>query len=271
MMSSVTLDSAAMAALFERFAPPEAAGVLLAGSRARGAAGLYSDVDWIRLAGDDAGLPGDGSYLIDERLIVVSTLGPSFVEQIFSEPKSACDFVAGLRSAQILLDRAGELARLQRRARDFVWDSAMQHKANLWAADQMVGIIEEAQKGLEGLRRNDIGRMLNARFGLSWILSTIMRVHRGVLLSGDNGIWDEVNRAVGETTEWVRLRRTAFGIEDASERAPLLREQIVAGLRLYVLTANELDSGMPEREQELVRATVRRIEQALREGGHVPA
>jgi hypothetical protein len=156
---------------------------------------------------------------------------------------------------------------LQRRAHDFVWDSAMQSKANRWAAEQMVGIIEEAHKGLEGLRRNDIGRMLNARFGMSWILSTIMRVQRGVLLTSDNGVWTEVNRAVGETTPWVRVRRTAFGIEDAAGRTPTLREQVVAGLKLYVLTARYLEKALPGREGELVRETVSRIEEELERSG----
>jgi hypothetical protein len=139
----------------------------------------------------------------------------------------------------------------------------MQHKANLWASEQMVGIIEEAHKGLEGLRRNDIGRLLNARFGLSWILSNIMKSYRGVLLSGDNGIWDEVNRAVGETTPWVRYRRLAFGIEDATGRTPTLREQIIAGLHLYVLTAHDLDRAMPPDARYLVGETVVRIEEEL--------
>lgn len=257
-----------MAALLERFAPVEAAGVMLTGSRARGNAGPFSDVDWIRLARDEKDLPGDGSHLIDGRLVVVGTLKPAFVETIFNEPQVACDFIMGLRTAQILLDPVGKLAHLQRRARDFVWDAEMQNKANRFAAEQMVGIIEEAHKGLEGLRRNDIGRMLNARFGLSWVISWIVKVQRGVLLSGDNGVWDEVNRAVGETTPWVRYRKAAFAIDDGSGRPPMLREQVIAGLRLYVLTARMLERALPEQEGELVRATAMRIEEELERIGH---
>lgn len=264
----VTLDKQMMAELFERFAPEEAAGVFLAGSRARGNAGPFSDVDWIRVARDDAHLPGDGSYLIEGRLVVVNTLTVAFVETIFTEPKTACDYVMGLRTAQILLDGEGTLAALQRRARDFVWDAAMRQRANLWASQEMVGIIEEAHKGLEGLRRNDVGRMLNARFGLSWVLSTIMRVQRGILLSSDNGIWDEVNRAVGETTPWVRYRRAAFGVEDEHGQPIPLREQIVAGLRLYVLTAQYLERSLHSAQREMVFATVERIEAELRRSGY---
>jgi hypothetical protein len=257
-----------MAELMERFVPAEAAGVLLAGSRARGNAGPYSDVDWVRLANNEEELPGDGSHLIAGRLVVVSTLTPAFIERIFSEPPVTCDYMMGLRTAQILLDRAGKLAHLQRRARDFVWDTTMQRTANLWAAEQMVGIIEEAHKGLEGLRRNDVGRLLNARFGMSWVLSTIVKVQRGILLSSDNAQWDEINRAVGDTTPWVRLRRSAFGIEDSTGRTPTLREQVLAGLRLYVMTAKSMESNFPEPQRAAVRATVARIEAELERSGH---
>jgi hypothetical protein len=264
----ITMDSAAMAVLMERFVPSEALGVMLMGSRARGNAGPFSDVDWVRFASDDQGLPDDGSYLIDGRLVVVSTLTPAAIEAIFSDPISTCDNLMGLRTGQILLDRERQLVQLQRRARDFVWDDAMQHKANAWAATQMVGIIEEAHKGLEGLRRNDTGRLLNARFGLSWVLSSIIKMQRGVLLSSDNGMWDEVNRVVGETSAWVRDRWAAFGIDDGTGRPPTLREQVIAGLRLYVETAKLIDHALPQREGELIWATVARIEAELERMDH---
>jgi hypothetical protein len=110
--------------------------------------------------------------------------------------------------------------------------------------------------------------MLNARFGLSWVLSWIVKVQRGVLLSSDNGVWDEVNHAVGETTAWVRQRKAVFGIDDGSGRPPVLRDQVVAGLRLYVITAHMIDHALPEQEGELVRATVARIETELERLGH---
>lgn len=260
---AVTLDREAMAELLARFAPPQADAVFLVGSRARGAAGPHSDVDWLRLAADEDGLEGDGSYLVQERLVVVSTLTPHWAEVIFQEPDSTCLYLNGLRSAQILVDRVGNGAKLQRRARDFVWGTEMQIKANTWAAKSLVGWIEEVHKGLEGLRRNDTGRLLNARFGLSWGLSKVVMVQRGVLLSSDNGHWDEVNRAVGELSPWVRLRHSVFGIDDGTGKPPTLRGQVVAGLRLYVLTANMVDAVMPEPERSMIRATAARIQEEL--------
>lgn len=262
----VVLDTTTVNALVDRFDGEDFAALLMVGSRARGSAGPHSDVDLLRLAheGDEREqFDGDGSHLIDGWLVVVSTLTSKRIEAVFGEPEVASDFVAGLRTASLLADPAGFGARLQRRARDFVWDAAMQAKANRYAAEQLVGWIEECHKGLEGMRRNDVGRLLNARFGLSWGLSDVVKVQRGVLLSGDNGRWDDINRAVGETSEWARLRRLAFGIEDESGRLVPLREQVVAGLRLYCSTVAMMETALPEPEASLIRATVARIEAEL--------
>lgn len=264
--NSYVLDTATIQALIERFDGDEFSALLMAGSRARGSAGPHSDVDLVRLCHTDEArksFPNEGSHLVDGWLVTVNTLTQARVEEIFSEPEPACDMIGGLRTAQMLVDPAGVGAQLQRRARDFVWDASMQAKANQWATEQMVGWIEECHKGLEGLRRNDTGRMLNARFGLSWGLSWVVKVQRGVLLSGDNGTWDEINRAVGETSTWVRLRRIAYGLEDESGKAAPLREQVTAGLRLYCATAAMLEQALVQPEADMIRATVERIESVI--------
>lgn len=76
----------------------------------------------------------------------------------------------------------------------------------------MVGWIEEVHKGLEGRRRRDPGRLLSASFDLSWGLSSIVKMQRGVLVSGDNGFFNEVAKAAGEETMWSQLRAIAFGV-----------------------------------------------------------
>lgn len=262
------LDTATMQDLVARFDGDEFAALLLVGSRARGSAGPHSDVDLLRLCHAEETrtiFPGDGSHLVDGWLVTASTLTPTRIETIFAEPEAACDGIGGLRTAHMLVDPSGAGARLQRRARDFVWDATMQTKANRWATAQLAGWIEECHKGLEGLRRNDTGRLLNARFGLSWGLSNVVKVQRGVLLSGDNGVWDEINRAVGETSLWVQLRRTAFGLEDESGKAAPLRAQVAAGLRLYCATARMLDKALTPPEADMIRATVARIDAAIEE------
>ena len=172
-----------------------------------------------------------------------------------------------MRHALPLIDRNGSLASLQARAHAFAWDAEMQARANAWASEQMVGLIEEAHKGLEGLRRNDVGRLLNARFGLSWLLSRVIQVQRGVFLSGDNAFFEAVEVAVGHDTEWARLRRVVFGVEGIDGKTATLREQVVAGLRLYIATAELLVGTLRPKDAPLVTETVARIGSVLGAGG----
>lgn len=260
------MEDALVKTLTGRFDGPGVKALVLAGSRARGDAGPYSDLDLIRLTSDDGARGAEAeSYLIEGRLVVVSDAGPSAVEDWFSSPWAATKVVGGLRSARALLDRDATFARVQARARAFVWDASMQRRADAWASRQMVGWIEEVHKGLEGLRRNDAGRLLNARHGCSWGMSQVVQVQRGVLLSGDNAFYEEVAEAVGRDSEWARLRRTAFGVSEGDEAAPTLREQVVAGLRLYVLTAGMLAGALRPEDEPLVTWTVSLIRRALEE------
>jgi hypothetical protein len=253
-----------LAALATRFDAPGVMALVLAGSLGRGEAGPFSDVDLVRLYRGETPPAGDGSHLIDGRLVTVRSWTVAAVEALFAQPDQLCTYLVGLRSAPALIDREGTWAALQTRARAFVWDEAIQAQANCWAAEQLVGWIEEVHKGLEGLRRHDTGRLLNARFGLSWGLSNVVKVQRGVLMaSGDNGIWCELNRALGEGSRWVRLRAAAFGVDDGSGRPPTLPDQVRAGLALYIETVALMEEALPEPAHSMILGTVGRIRDEL--------
>ena len=181
-----------------------------------------------------------------------------------------------MRQAQALLDRDGTFAAIQRRAKEFGWDAEMQARANAWASRQMVGWIEEVHKGLEGLqrvssdsdpaeKRETIGRLLQARFGLSWGLSRVMQVQRGVLVSGDNAFYDQVAEAIGPDSLWVDLRRQAFGIDHniVEQKSPALADQIKAGLQLYVVTAELLGDALLAQDKPLIQETVELIDEVI--------
>ncbi len=263
---NVPLDAAALA---RRFDAPDIVAIALMGSYARGDAGPYSDVDLVRFADQEGARPdGDGSYLSDGRLVVVSTHTPASVARVFHDPEAACQNVLGLAAAQPLIDREDYFAAIQAQARSFQWDAAMQGRANRAAADLLVGWIEEAHKGMEGLRRDDTGRLLNAQFGLSWGLSRVVMVQRGVLLAGDNDAWNAINRAVGAGSTWVRLRHAAFGLAGTNDGQPLLHSQVRAGLALYVETVALMDEAMPEAQRALILATCATINAFLEGARH---
>lgn len=261
----------AAAELVRRFDGPQVRAIALLGSHARGDAGPLSDVDLLRLVAAAAEAeadaqrvqPEDGTHLVGPQLVNLSSAAPADTTTWFERPELAVTHVAGLRAARALLDRDGMFAALQARARSFVWDSAMQARADRWASRQLVGWAEEAHKGLEGLRRGDVGRLLNARHGGSWGMSRVMQVQQGVLASGDNAVYDEVGAAMAAQPAWLRLRRIAFGIEDGAGAAPTLAEQVRAGLHLYALTAELLDEALQPEDRPIVALTVARIGRAL--------
>ena len=248
--------------LANRFYKSGVRALVLTGSFARGEAGPHSDVDLLRLVEAGADTTDDGSYLINGWLTVLSSASPDAVTRWFSEPFEASNVIAGLRRARALRDPAGVFAEVQARAHAFVWDEVMQTKADYWASEQMVGWIEEVHKGLNGLERRDTGWLLNARFGLSWGLSRVMQVQRGVL-TGDNGFYDEVAEVMDPKSRWIQLRREAFGVEADGGEVPTLRAQVEAGLRLYALTSELLGDALDLPHRPLVEETVARIWRVL--------
>ena len=243
-------------AIAARFDTQEVTAIALMGSFARNDAGPFSDVDIVRFhRRNDTRQAESTTHFIHGVLVVVSDVVPSQIEDWFTKPEQATTCIAGLRSARTLRDEEGYFREIQARAHQFIWDEAMQQKANAYASSQMVGWIEEVHKGLEGLRRCDDGRLINARHGLSWGLTDVMRVQKGILISGDNSLYLGVIAVLGEESEWVRLSRKSFAIDsDVS-----LPDQVRAGLRLYTLTAEQLAEVFKPEERMLIEKTVKRI------------
>lgn len=244
--------------LCRRFDGPEVMALVVMGSFARGDAGPFSDVDLVRFVREDGGAATQTVFLGDQ-LVVVSSVTPERIDQWFNEPQAAVEVVRGLQVARALLDRESFFANIQACARDFVWHAELQAKADIWASAELVGLIEEVHKGLNGLAAADRGRLLNARFGLSWLLSRVVAVQRGVLLRGDNGIYDDLIDALGADSTWICLRRVAWGIEDEVGMAPPLVEQVSAGLQLYVETARLLKAALQPEDAPKIHKTVARI------------
>ncbi|MDE0200689.1 MAG: nucleotidyltransferase domain-containing protein [Caldilineaceae bacterium] len=255
----------------------------LLGSYARGDAGPHSDVDVVRFVDDDKHEDEARTFLVGERergtrrheyvgamhnpqrwLVVRSTVTPSQVESWFSEPGQALNIIAGLRDGRPLWDPNGQFAAIQHRAKEFKWTEVLQKKADRLAGKELVGWIEEAHKGLEGLRRNDTGRLLNARFGLSWGLAWVMRLHRGVFSTSDNTFFNDVIGVVGPETRWAKLLHQAFGIAtEADGETFTLREEVTAGLLLYCETFSLLKESLPLDDFLLIDPTVQRIRREL--------
>jgi predicted nucleotidyltransferase len=253
-LSSLDIDE-----LAQRFDKPDVVQALvLMGSYARNETGPNSDVDLIRFVTTGTKLSDNRTYLHEKKVLInLSTIEPDEYEKWFTDPYEATKWIGGLRIARALIDREDFFTNgLQVRARNFVWDLRIQSHANIEASRRMVGWCEEANKGLEGLRRhNDIGRLLNACHGLTWGLSEVIQIQRGVLVSSDNNVFNEVELALGEDTQMIQLRRIAFGlIENCT-----LRQRVIAGLQLFVLLVEQMIDVWQADDAKIIEHTAEQI------------
>jgi hypothetical protein len=253
----VTLSQDFLETIVKRFKTPSVKAIALRGSYAKGNADDYSDIDIVRFTEDAAEVKSDGSYLLGDKLVTLSTALPNEVEKWFTEPGSATRAIASLCQTKTLYDTHSFFADVQARANAFVWTSEMQAKANQEVSKQMVGLVEEVQKGLGGLQNNNVGKLLQARFGLSWQLAGVMEIQRGVLIESDNSVVAQIIEAVGLESAWSYWCKRAFGIEGAG-----LCEEVTAGLNLYVETYQLVRDVLRSADEPLVTHAIRLIEQA---------
>lgn len=232
--------------------------LILMGSYARSEAGQNSDIDLVRFVKSGTKLSDDGTHFYEEKILInISTVEQDEYEKWFIEPYEATRWIAGLRVARALIDRENFFTNgLQIRAHNFLWDTTIQSRADIEASRRMVGWCEEVHKGLEGLRRsNDIGRLLNAIHGLSWGLTEVIQIQHGVLVSSDNNVFNEVELALGDNLEMIELRRIAFGIIGIYS----LRERVIAGLKFYLLLAEQMQDIWQINDIKIIEHTVEQI------------
>jgi Nucleotidyltransferase domain len=253
----VTLSQDFLETIIKRFKTSSVKAIALRGSYARGNADDYSDVDIVRFTEDEAEVKSDGSYLLVDKLVTLSTALPNEVEGWFTEPGSATRAIAGLRRAKAVNDPENFFAEVQARAVTFIWTPELQAKANEDVSKQMVGLVEEVQKALGGLQHNHVGRLLQARFGLSWLLADIMQLRRGILIESDNTVVAQITKEVGLESARSHWCYRAFGMEQ-----PGLREEVSAGLRLYIETYQLVRDVLRTEDKPLVTYAIKLIEQA---------
>lgn len=111
-------------------------------------------------------------------------------------------------------------------------------------------------------RRDDPGRLLAARFGLSWGLSRVMVVHERLLLDSEDAMHAALAERLGAASRWMRLRHVAFGLP-VEGAATGLAGQVRAGLRLYRDTAERVAPLFDEAQRALVATVTRAISDEL--------
>jgi hypothetical protein len=90
-----------------------------------------------------------------------------------------------------------------------------------------------------------------------------MCVQRGVLLSGDNVLFEEVTAYIGQ-----ERNGPSSAAELGGSRPSTLHDEVKAGLLLYSLTAAMLVEVLLPEDQPLIFTTMALVDHALAEGNH---
>lgn len=237
----------------------------LTGSYARGQATAHSDVDLLRFvaAEPESDRERYQLWLLDGRLVSVSTTTLASKRAELARPQTAIWAVGGLRQTRILADRAGGLAALVAEARAFTWTPALRAAAVDHASDTLAGLAEEALKALGAHERGDESAMLYATLGLQQVLIRVALVARGTLLESENEWFDAALRLEPPESRWRRLLRVVAGYDASPADMAPARGRAEAALWLYVEATRLLADMLTVEDAALVAETVARIRAAL--------
>jgi hypothetical protein len=262
---NTTLTERELATLIARFGGDEVEALGLTGSYARGQATAYSDVDLLRFVAQEpeSGRAQYRLWLVDGRLVSVSTTTLASKRAELTRPQSAIWAVGGLRQMRILADRAGGLAALLAEARAFTWTPALRAAAAEHASETLADLAEEAQKALGARERGDESAMLYAALGLQQLVIRAALVARGVLLDSENDWFDAALRLEPPDSRWRRLLRAVVGYGAPPAGIAPARGRTEAALWFYVEATRLLADTLTADDAALVAATVARIRAAL--------
>ncbi len=265
--ASAALSEAELATLAARFGGATVVALALTGSHARGEATAHSDIDLLRftLREPETERERYRLWLLDGRLVSVTTTTLAAKRAELARPESAIWAVGGLRQAQILSDRAGGLATLLAEAHAFIWTPALRSAAAAYASDMLAGLVEEVHKLLGARERGDESAMLYATLGMQQGLIRATLVTRGALLISENDFFAEALRQAGSGACRERLLRIVIGYEPPAPATgvSLARGRAEAALWLYVETAGQLADRLAPDDSALISAAIERIRRTL--------
>ncbi len=256
----MTLSDPFIKSVLEKLDSPDVIGVGIVGSYARGQESKYSDVDFDIFVSK---LPESDYHRYTLRYWggkLVSLKYALLDDELaaLTNPRRAIWAVPGLSGMKIVLDKDGSLTELQKMARKFDF-SLLQHDADEFAAEEIMGCAEEVHKILNGLARSHESTVLYATWGLVANILEAVAVQRGIMVVSENRYFDLIQESVGRDTKWVSIFRTAWGLDSTSSQ---YQSRGAAALKLYRLTVAMFDGLIPEKHREVVQNTLRLVKEA---------
>ncbi len=256
----MALSDSFIQSILKKIDSPTVLGVGIVGSYARGQESKYSDVDFdifVSKLPDNAYDKYTLKYL-DDKLVSLKYALLDDERAALTNPRRAIWAVPGLSGMRIVLDKTGELAKLQKSAQGFDF-SRLQSAADEFAAEQAMHCAEEVHKILSGLARGHESTVLYSVWGLVTNMLEAVAVQRGLMIVSENRYFDLIQDSVGRDSKWVSAFRTAWGLDSASSQ---YQSRGAATLALYRLSAAMFDEFIPDKHRDVVNNTLRLIKEA---------
>jgi hypothetical protein len=227
---------------------PAVRGIAVLGSVARGEASEWSDIDVKSIVGDAAEKWPTRPAFIGRRLVMYSsaTAIESWAE--LGKPDKAIWAAPAFAAMRILLDRDGEVGRLQTAARSFDY-ATLRPAATSYLRDAAGYACEYIFKIRDGLATRDESKVLHAAGSLIGKCTQLASLAFLVPIRTENEYYRTVSEAAGPA--WTRAHRAAFGLDGGDAFA-----QAIATCALFGETMRLIDDRLDAASREIVRRTL---------------
>jgi hypothetical protein len=227
---------------------PAVRGVALLGSLARGDATAWSDIDVESTVAEPKDKWDIRPSFVGDRLVMSHSITPVEQWHALELPDEAIWAAPAFDSMRILLDRDGDLARLQAAARRFDYES-LRPAAATFIRQRAPTVGEYVLKIRDGLERGDESKVVYATANLVVRCERLVAVAFLRPVRTENEYHSVIRAAAG--TVWTALHRAACGLEGGGATA-----LGTAACGLYRETMRIVDAGLDPASREIVRRLV---------------
>lgn len=228
---------------------PGVRAVALFGSLARGEATAWSDIDIESTVADPAAKWELRPSFLGDRLVMSHSITPSEQWKQLELPNKAIWAVPAYVSMRILLDRDGDLARLQAAGRAFDY-ALLVPGATTYLRQAALAGCEYIFKIRDGIERRDESKVLHAAAALVGRCEHMVSVAFLTPIPTENTYYRIIEQAAGSA--WTAWHRAAFGLDVGGDAFA----QATATSRLFRETLRLIDDRLNEAAQVILRRTL---------------
>ena len=226
--------------------------IALTGSYARNQEEKYSDIDILCIKKRKK---ASKIETIDGKYFVISYHTKKEIEDIFNTPNKASRYLYGLKSSAILFDPENYFNKIKERANAFSWTESLIKKRDQYINDEFIGWLEEINKSIQGLIKNDIGKMIMGLHGLTFGMFDIISIYKKILIKSDNTYFTQIVESMNENNTFVRNSYIAFGVENNNG----VTQRTKAGLVVFFHTFNEVKSVLSSKNRKIIQNKIDEI------------